>query len=95
MPGPVLIAIRVIPRARRTEISGRRGDALVVRLAAPPVDGAANDALIAFLAERLEIPRRQIALARGATTRDKTIAIDGLTPGEIARRLGVDPDVRG
>ena len=92
---PVLVQIRVIPRARRTEISGRRGDAILVRLAAPPVDGAANDALIAFLAERLEIPRRQIALARGATTRDKTIAIDGLSPAEIARRLGIEPDVRG
>ena len=95
MPPPVLLHVRVIPRARRTEISGRRGDAILVRLAAPPVDGAANDALIAFLAERLEIPRRQIALARGATTRDKTIAIDGLSPAEIARRLGIEPDVRG
>jgi uncharacterized protein (TIGR00251 family) len=87
---PVLVQIRVIPRARRTEISGRRGDAIVVRLAAPPVDGAANEALIAFLADRLGIPRRQIALARGATARDKTIAIDGLAPGEIARRLGAE-----
>lgn len=84
----VLVHIRVIPRARRTEISGRRGDAILVRLAAPPVDGAANDALIAFLSERLGIPRRQIALARGATGRDKTMAIDGLAPAEIARRLG-------
>ena len=63
---PVLVRIRVIPRARRTEISGRRGDAILVRLAAPPVDGAANDALIAFLADRLGIPQRQIAIARGA-----------------------------
>jgi uncharacterized protein (TIGR00251 family) len=89
---PVLIHVRVIPRARRTELAGRRGDAILVRLAAPPVDGAANDALIAFLSERLGIPHRRIALARGATARDKTIAIDGLPPGEIARRLGVDPD---
>jgi uncharacterized protein len=95
MPPPALLHLRVIPRARRTEISGRRGDAILVRLAAPPVDGAANDALIAFLAERLEIPRRQIALARGATTRDKTIAIDGLSPAEIARRLGIEPDAKG
>jgi uncharacterized protein len=95
MPPPALLHLRVIPRARRTEISGRRGDAILVRLAAPPVDGAANDALIAFLAERLEIPRRQIALARGATTRDKTVAIDGLSPAEIARRLGIEPDAKG
>lgn len=96
MPPPVLIYVRVIPRARRTELSGRRGGAIVVRLAAPPVDGAANDALIAFLSARLGIPQRQIALTRGATARDKTLAIDGLSPGEIARRLGVDPeDVKG
>jgi uncharacterized protein len=95
MPPPALLHLRVIPRARRTEISGRRGDAILVRLAAPPVDGAANDALIAFLAERLAIPRRQIALARGATTRDKTVAIDGLSPAEIARRLGIEPDAKG
>ena len=92
MPGPARLHVRVIPRARRTEISGRRGDAILVRLAAPPVDGAANDALIAFLAERLGIPQRQIAIARGATGRDKTIAIDGLTPAEIARRLGLSED---
>jgi len=92
---PVLVQIRVIPRARRTEISGRRGDAILVRLAAPPVDGAANDALIAFLADRLGIPQRQIAIARGGSTRDKTIAIDGLAPGEIARRLGIEPEATG
>jgi uncharacterized protein len=85
-----LLHIRVVPRARRTEVSGRRGDAILVRLAAPPVDGAANDALIAFLSERLGIPQRRIVIARGAASRDKTVAIDGLGPGEIARRLGVD-----
>jgi uncharacterized protein (TIGR00251 family) len=92
MPPAVLIQVRVIPRARRTELAGRRGDAILVRLAAPPVDGAANDALIAFLSERLGIPQRQIALTRGASGRDKTIEIDGLPPGEIARRLGIDAD---
>ena len=85
---PALLSIKVIPRARRTEISGRRGDAILIRLAAPPVDGAANEALIAFLAERLGVPRRQITIVRGATSRDKTIAVDGLPPAEIAARLG-------
>jgi uncharacterized protein len=92
---PVHVQIRVIPRARRTEISGRRGDALLVRLAAPPVDGAANDALIAFLSERLGIPRRQIVLARGATGRDKTVAIEGLAPAEIERRLADEGPTTG
>ena len=83
------IDVRVIPRAKRTEVAGRRGDAVLIRLAAPPVDGAANDALLAFLAERLGVPRRQVAIVRGAASRDKTIAVDGLAAGEVARRLGV------
>jgi uncharacterized protein len=89
-----LLHIRVVPRARRTEISGRRGEAILVRLAAPPVDGAANAALIAFLAERLGVPQRQIAIARGAASRDKMVAIDGLAPADIAQRLGVDERTR-
>jgi uncharacterized protein (TIGR00251 family) len=92
MPPPVLLAIRVIPRARRTEIGGRRGGAILIRLAAPPVDGAANAALIAWLAERLDLPRRQITIARGTAARDKTVAVEGLPPAEIARRLGVGDD---
>jgi uncharacterized protein (TIGR00251 family) len=87
---PALIHIRVIPRARRTEVSGRRGEAILIRLAAPPVDGAANTELVAFLADRLDVPQRTIAIVRGATGRDKAVAIDGLTPGEVARRLGLD-----
>ena len=86
------LAIRVVPRASRAGIAGVRGEAVLVRLGAAPVDGAANDALLAFLSDRLGIPRRQIALARGAAARDKTVAIEGLEPGEIARRLGVEPD---
>ena len=89
-----LLHIRVVPRARRTEISGRRGETIVVRLAAPPVDGAANEALIGFLSERLGIPQRRIVIVRGATARDKTVAIDGLAPAEIARRLGVERSPR-
>jgi uncharacterized protein (TIGR00251 family) len=87
-----LLSVRVIPRARRTEISGRRGDAVVVRLAAPPVDGAANDALIAYLAERLGIPQRRIGIVRGATARDKVIAIEGVAPGDVRRRLGLEAE---
>jgi uncharacterized protein (TIGR00251 family) len=77
----------VIPRAKRTEIAGRRGGALLVRLAAPPVDGAANEALLAFLAERLGIAKRRIAIVRGAASREKTIAIEGLSAAEIEAGL--------
>jgi uncharacterized protein (TIGR00251 family) len=92
---PTLIHVRVIPRARRTEIAGRRGEAILVRLSAPPVDGAANDALVAYLAERLGLPQRRITIARGATARDKMLAIDGLTSAEVARRLGLDDGPTG
>jgi uncharacterized protein (TIGR00251 family) len=88
MAEPVKLEVRVIPRAKRTEIAGRRGGALLVRLSAPPVDGAANDALRAFLAERLGVPQRQIAIVRGAASRDKTLAIEGLSAAAIAARLG-------
>lgn len=87
---PILVDVRVIPRAKKTELAGRRGAALVIRLAAPPVDGAANEALVAWLAGQLGVPRRQVAIARGASSRDKVIAIDGLTRAEVASRLGVE-----
>lgn len=89
------LAVRVIPRARRTEIAGRRGDAVLVRLAAPPVDGAANEALLAFLSDRLGVPRRRLVLLRGAASRDKVVDIDGIPPAEALRRLGVDGDATG
>jgi len=95
MPAPVrdtrngsILAIRVIPRARRSEVAGLRGDALLVRLSAPPVDGAANAALLEFLADALNIPRKQVKLVSGERSRDKTVRIDGLTALEVEARLG-------
>jgi uncharacterized protein len=79
----VELDVRVIPRARRTEISGSRDDALLVRVAAPPVEGAANDALIELLAATCKVPRRAIRLVSGASSRHKRIAIDGVTADEI------------
>ena len=78
--------MHVVPRARVTEIAGRHGDAIRIRLAAPPVDGAANAELIRFLAERLGVTRRAIAIVRGATGRRKTVRVDGL-PADVAQRL--------
>lgn len=82
-----LLPFRIIPRAKRTEVSGTRGDAILVRLAAPPVDGAANAALVAFLADRLGVPRRQITLVSGEKSRDKTIRVDGLSREQVLERL--------
>lgn len=81
------MAVRVVARARRTAIAGVRGDALLVRLAAAPVDGAANDALVAFLAEALNCHRRDISLVSGHASRNKRVAIAGLTEVALAARL--------
>jgi uncharacterized protein (TIGR00251 family) len=89
------LAVRVIPRAKRTEIAGRRGDALLVRLAAPPVDGAANEALLAFLSDRLGVPRRRISLVRGAASRDKLVDIEGMSAADAVRRLAPDDALTG
>lgn len=83
----VTIDIRVIPRASRTRVDGERAGAILIRLAAPPVDGAANDALVAYLAEVLDLPRRNITLVAGATSRNKRVKIDGLDGNAVRARL--------
>ena len=82
-----ILSIRVIPRARQTAIANRRGDTWVIRLQAPPVDGAANDALIAFIAETLRLPKRAIAIVSGATSRQKRLRIEGLEAAAAGERL--------
>jgi uncharacterized protein (TIGR00251 family) len=83
----VTFAVRVIPRAGRTGVAGTRGDALVVRLAAPPVEGAANDALVEFLARAFDRPRREVRIVSGQSSRDKRVAIGGLAEAAVARGL--------
>ena len=75
----ITLDVRVIPRARKTECAGFRDDVLVVRVAAPPVEGAANDALIAFFASALHVPRRAVRIVSGDRGRHKRVAIDGVT----------------
>lgn len=77
----------MIPRSPRTRVDGRRGDAILIRLNAPPVDGAANDALIAFLSEVLDVPRRSIAIVSGQTSRDKRVRVEGLDQETATARL--------
>jgi uncharacterized protein (TIGR00251 family) len=83
----VLLNVRVIPRSPRSAITGTRGDAIVVRLAAPPVDGAANDALIDFLSKTFQRPRRDISIVSGETSRDKRVSIEGVSEAEASARL--------
>jgi uncharacterized protein len=82
-----LLQIRVIPRSPRTSVDGRRGDAVLIRLNAPPVDGAANDALIAFLSDILDVPTRSIAIVSGHTSRDKRVRVEGVDQQTAIARL--------
>jgi uncharacterized protein (TIGR00251 family) len=84
----VVIDVRVIPRAKRNEFAGERDGALVVRLAAPPVEGSANEALVAFLAEALDLPRRNIRIVSGERSRRKRLAITGTDIDSIKARAG-------
>jgi uncharacterized protein (TIGR00251 family) len=79
--------VRVIPRSPRSRVDGLRGGAILIRLSAPPVDGAANDALIAFLAEALDVPRRSVQIVSGEKSRDKRVRIDGLDKAAVHARL--------
>jgi uncharacterized protein (TIGR00251 family) len=80
-------AVRVIPRASRNEVEGIKGNALKVRVTAPPVKGAANKALVELLAERLKIRKSQIDIVAGRTSRQKMISVVGLQPSEVEERL--------
>lgn len=70
------LVLHVQPGAKTTGVAGRHGDALKLRLAAPPVEGQANQALLAFLAEAFGVPRRQVQLRRGANSRHKEVLIE-------------------
>jgi uncharacterized protein len=83
----VRICVYVQPRASKTEIAGMHGDALKIRLTAPPVDNAANAALIEFIAGKLGIPKGSVRVAAGATSRRKTVEIVGVTQDAVTAAL--------
>ena len=83
------LALKVIPNAPRNEIAGHLGDAIKVKIHAPPLEGRANDALCEFLAECLNVPRRAVTVVRGDTSRQKVIRVDGLSLAEVTTRLGL------
>ena len=83
----VLITIRVIPRAAKSQLSGSRGDALVVRLNAPPVDGAANAELIRLLADVLKVPKRAVAIVTGERSVRKRVRVSGVDRQTVEARL--------
>jgi uncharacterized protein len=88
-PNGIHLRLRVQPRASRTELAGSYGDALRVRLGAPPVEGAANQALIRLLADLLSVPRSAVQVIAGEKSRSKIVAVSGIGPEQAARRLGL------
>jgi uncharacterized protein (TIGR00251 family) len=91
VPGGVQLQLHVQPGASRTGIAGLHGDALKVRITAPPADGRANRELLDFLAEVLGVARARIALVKGESGRRKTVIVQGIELEETRRRLGLEP----
>ena len=85
--GTVRLEVHAKPRAKQSRIVGPREGAIEVAIAAPPVDGAANEELVRVLASMLEIPRRNVEILRGATSQKKLVAVRGRTEDEIRDRL--------
>jgi uncharacterized protein (TIGR00251 family) len=86
----VFLSVKVQPRASRNEICGTLGNELKVKVTAPPVDAAANEALVRFLADTLDCPRNAIELARGHTSRHKQVLIRGARAEEVAASLSAN-----
>ena len=85
------LTVKVHPRARRSALAGRLGDAWKLSLAAPPVDGKANDECVRFLAEFARVPRSRVRIVMGLTSRVKVVEIEGVPQEDLERRLSVNP----
>lgn len=86
--GGTLLSVKLQPRASKNEIGVPLGDELKIKVTAPPVDAAANQALIELLAEKLGCPRGKVELIRGQTSRHKTVLLHGYKPEEAGQKLG-------
>jgi uncharacterized protein (TIGR00251 family) len=86
-PDGVVLSIKLQPRASANEIGEALGNELRIKVTAPPVDAAANEALVRLLAEKLECPRGQVELLRGHTSRHKTIKVHGMSAEDVLARL--------
>jgi uncharacterized protein (TIGR00251 family) len=84
----VLLSVKLQPRASANEIGAALGNELRIKVTAPPVDAAANEALVKLLAQHLDCPRNRVELVRGHTSRHKTIKLHGLAPEDVVKKLG-------
>jgi len=82
-PGGVLLAVRIVPRAGRSGVAGIRDGALLVRVNAPPVEGAANAELIEVLARLLDVPKRAVTIVAGERSRLKRVRVEGMTVEDV------------
>jgi uncharacterized protein len=85
----ILLAIKLQPRASANEIGEPLGNELRLKVTAPPVEAAANEALVRLLAETLDCPRRRVEILRGHTSRHKTVKVYGLRPEDALAALGI------
>ncbi len=83
----VRIRVRVQPRASRTEVTGEHDGALRIRVAAPPVEGEANEALVRFLSKRLRVAASRVTVVSGSASRTKQVEVEGVDAGDVARLL--------
>ncbi|MFA5183262.1 MAG: DUF167 domain-containing protein [Syntrophales bacterium] len=88
IPDGVLLKLKVLPRSSRCEIIGCHGDALKIKVTAPPLEGRANEEIIEFLAETLGIKKGQLAIVAGHKSQHKTVAITGCNGRELERLAG-------
>ena len=86
----VLLSVKLQPRASANEIGDALGSELRIKVTAPPVDAAANDALVKLLAKQLDCPRNRVELVRGHASRHKTLKLYGLAPEEVVQKLAKD-----
>ncbi len=86
------LEIKAVPNAPKSEVVGWLGEALKVKVHAPPVEGKANEALCSFLAETLGLHKRAVQFDRGASSRKKIVMIEGLALAEVVQRLGLSPE---
>ena len=86
-PGGTLLSVKLQPRASKNEIGEPLGDELKIKVTAPPVDAAANQSLVEFLADKLDSSRGKVELIRGHTSRHKTILLHGFKPEEVFKKL--------